>query len=279
MSEIIDHKTIRLPHNYVLVKPNNDLKKYHLDGKETSIFVGVSAMVDNDPEDSLDFSQKETMVTHADHWSITGEVIQVPEKLVFYGDEIKRVSSRSQLYDSDVLQIQKLASASLQYESPMELEIGNTVVFDAAVHVDCNEMGKVIETDIGDLYLIRYDRLIGVVMGDDYVYPLNGLVFFKWNQKTLKQKGELLYHELEKDIWDADPKELQDGEVLEIGRFIKKSLKGGVLNDIPFMDMKKGDEFLFRQMHAYNVENQGHHYLWKGDIVYAIHSQDIIAKK
>jgi len=279
MSEIIDHKTIRLPHNYVLVKPNNDLKKYHLDGKETSIFVGVSAMVDNDPEDSLDFSQKETMVTHADHWSITGEVIQVPEKLVFYGDEIKRVSSRSQLYDSDVLQIQKLASSSLQYESPMELEIGNTVVFDAAVHVDCNEMGKVIETDIGDLYLIRYDRLIGVVMSDDYVYPLNGLVFFKWNKKTLKQKGELLYHELEKDIWDADPKELHEGQVLEIGRFIKRSLKGGVLNDIPFFDMKKGDEFLFRQLHAYNVENQGHHYLWKGEIVYAIHSQDIIAKK
>lgn len=279
MSEIIDHKTIRLPHNYVLVKPNNDLKKYHLDGKETSIFVGVSAMVDNDPDDSLDFSQKETMVTHADHWSITGEVIQVPEKLVFYGDEIKRVSSRSQLYDSDVLQIQKLASASLQYESPMELEIGNTVVFDAAVHVDCNEMGKVIETDIGDLYLIRYDRLIGVVMSDDYVYPLNGLVFFKWNQKTLKQKGELLYHELEKDIWDADPKELQEGKVLEIGRFIKRSLKGGVLNDIPFLDMKKGDDFLFRQLHAYNVENQGHYYLWKGEMVYAIHSQDIIAKK
>lgn len=273
--EIIDHKKIKIPVNYCLVKVDKDHKYFHVDGKESFLEIGKSAMVYNDPVDSLDFSMKETMDTYANHWAVTGTVIKSPEKLKFYGNEIKSILSRNNFDDLDVSQMERLGKASIKYDVDLEVKDGDRVLFEPHTHIRVSEHDEYIDTDLGRLYLVKYDMLRGVFKGED-IYPLNSIVFFRWKQETELKFGGLTLALEEKRIWDADHKEAQIGEVMSIGQISRGELNGWQYIDGVNQEIPVGSRFIFKSTHVNNVETEGHFHLFGGEEIFMIRQSDIL---
>lgn len=277
MKDIIDHKTIEIPLNFCLVKPDKNHDKFHFNGKETDIIVGTTAEVYVDPEDSLDFTKKETVTTQANHWGITGEVIAIPKKLEYNGRRIKKITSQDSITNDDILKMNRLLEYSLKHDTPLEVKNGDKVLFSPHAHVFSADNSASIETDIGTLFFIRYDELRGIVREDE-VYPLNGVVFFKWIQSEEKKMGDSALFVGKKRIWDADPKEGLIGEVISIGANISSDLEGFIVSDKDdYSLVKPGCRFLFYGISSNNVETEGHFHLFGGEEVLMIRQKDILA--
>lgn len=275
MSNIIDHKKIRLPYNYVLVKPDEEMEKYHYNGKETSLYVGKSHMTYVDPNDSVDFEQQETVITQANHWAITGEVLVAPDRLAYYGERVEKIRSKADLDDYDIIEMNKLSQASLKYDVPQEIKAGDRVLFDANIHISTMENLMQLETDIGVLYLIKYDQLRGIIREDE-IYPLNSIVFFKWDKINRSISKQFAITGKYDHISDASPTEGLFGEVFNIGANCRAELEGFKHKKSGIHNLKKGSKFIFKMADANNVENEGHHYLFGGEEIYMIRQSDIL---
>lgn len=278
MKEIIDHTKIMMPYNYVLIKPDKDQEKFHIDGKESFLHVGTSAMVYVEEEDSLDFTRQETMLNDADHWSITGEVICVPNKIGYLARELNQIydgAKNGGLVDDDVKKLIRISEDTVNFDTDIEIVKGDKVLFDAGVHTDCESTGKIIETDIGTLYMVKYDRLRAYIRNEE-ITPLNGIVLFNWIQPDEVKHKSLTISALKRDIWDVGKKEVLIGEVRSFGSVIRGEIKGAVPSEFSMKPMSKGDKFYFNGIKANNVENEGHYHLFGGDLVYMIRQTDII---
>lgn len=276
MKEIIDHTKIKIPSNYVLIKPDDNLDKFHINGTESSLYVGLSSMKYSDPEDSLDFTNQETMDTQADHWAITGKVIGVPDKLNYFGEEINKLRLTPGLDELELKKMSNLNDYSLKYDVPMEVSVDDVVLFEAHVHIKVSESKSFINTDIGLLYLVRYDLLRGIVR-DKTVYPLNGIVFFKWLQDGHIDYKSLKLEMPKMDIWDANFKATLIGEIVNIGATPKSELFGYQKIDHDSDEIKIGDRFIFKSISANNVENQGHFHLFGGEEILMIRRSEMLA--
>lgn len=270
---VINHKEIQPSTNWVLVRPTEIMEKYHLDGKETSIFVGHSAMKYLDPHDSLDFEQAESVDTHAHHWPITGEVIAVPKNNVFYGHEIKKIMElpADVITPEDIQKANRLKDASSRFRSEVEVSVGDQVVFDYMMNIKCYEEGLVFKTDIGDLFLILHDDIdINLSTGD--FKPLNGNILFEWIQDTGKGKINLL----EKEIQDATG--IQKGVVTHVGTDPRFYIEGLQLIDMP-SDIQVGDVIYFQPYECSMLESKLHLSIFGGKEIYTIKRHNILFKE
>lgn len=174
---IYDHKKVKTLTNYVLVKVDEDFTKYHLNGKETDIEVGISAMKETNPL-GFDDEWKETVQNYSDHWASTGTVISSPSRLVYYGDEIKKINEirGNSIDESDFKQINSMRMASVDIYCGLEVSDGDRIIFDYTERMNA----PVIKTDIGDLLLIHYKNIIGIFKEDNYLHPVNGNIFVEW---------------------------------------------------------------------------------------------------
>lgn len=270
-SQAKDHKTIRPLTNYVLIKPDEEQQKYHLDGKETSIYVGTSYMKYVDPEDSIDFDTEETVDTQAHHWPITGEVIAIPSKMNFAGNEISRFRrwlSDDSITPDDLRHMRTITRSSLKVDTECEVEVGDRVIFDYLVNINSYDTGMYIHTDIGTLFLVRYDELIGKITQGG-AYPLNDNIFFKWEQSLQKNGIDLI----EKEIEDAIG--VQEGVVTHVGKTIPRKLEGSSLVE-DYEEYMAGDKFLFESHFASKIESPFHLSIFDGDVIYTISRQNIL---
>lgn len=271
----IDHKRIKPVSNYVLVQPDETMEKYHLDGKETSIYVGRSFMKYIDEHDSLDFEQKETVDTHAHHWPITGKVIAIPEKNVFRGRDVRRMKDSipdDVMTPDDLKAMQDMTRNSLNVDSPVEVSAGDTVIFDYLVNINCYDEGMYFHTDIGTLLLIKYDVLIGRIGVDDgNVFPLNGNIFFEWDQPD--KIGSVYVPE--KEMYDAYG--VLQGIVSHVGTDLSHFLRGSQMVDVK-SSFSEGDRIFFMAHDCVMVESPFHLHIFEGRKIYTIRRNDIIAK-
>lgn len=275
MKEVIDHKKIKIPANYCLILPDEDYKHFHIDGKESVLEIGRTAMVYMDPTDARDHRMKESMDTHANHWAITGVVYQAPQRLRFYGGEMQSILKRPSLSDIDIEQVKRLADASVKYEVDMEVKNGDRVVFDPQVHITVTENSEYIDTDLGRMYLVKYDRLRGVIR-EDGVYPLNGVVLFRWVQDKEITFGGLTLAVQEKRIWDAEHKDGMIGEVVSSGQPVKSMIVGWQSVYVTSAGIEPGDRILFRSLDANNFEMEGHFHLFGGEEILMIRQESIL---
>lgn len=269
---LINHKDIKLSTNWCLIKPHEQMEKYHLDGKETSIYVGTSFMKYIDEEDSLDFEQKETVDTQAQHWPISGTVIGVPQKNIFYGLEIKRkVDSLGESITPDEMHsIQRQRSASSSCMSEVDIQIGDEVIFDYMMNMKCYDEGLYFHTDIGTLFLIRYDDLYGK-KNESGIKPLNGNIFLEWDRPD--KTGS--FDTIQKEIYDLV--DVQYGRVTHTGDDPRYYLRGGKLIDAP-VEIKKEDRIMFMPYDITMLESQSHLSIFDGKEIYTIKRYDILAK-
>lgn len=274
MSEInepIDHKQIVPLKNWVLLKPDEEMEKYHLNGKETNIYVGRSYMKYVDDLDSLDFEEKETVDTFAQHWPISGKIIAVPNRLTFYGHDIHRFMnslSDEGITPDDLKMARSMSDDSNKFEGDVEVEVGDTVFFDFLVNIHTYENGYYFHTDIGTLFLVRYDELIGK-MSDGVVTPLNDNIFFEWNKYT-ERKGFLMP---DHEIFDA--KGVQEGTVTHVGTVLPFMVKGAKLSEC-HCDYEVGEKIWFKPHECAMIESQLHLTIFGGKEIYTISRRHII---
>lgn len=151
---------IKIPLNYVLIKPDSDYESYQLNGRETGILSGTS------------------IDTAGQVVAVTGTVMQKPMRLKFLLEDLHRVN-RHYTGDDREARITKVKEDSVKYDVPIEVERNDRVIFFYKNQFDVYKTARVLFTDEGTMYLIRYDDLFCTFKGKDKFYPLNGYVFIE----------------------------------------------------------------------------------------------------
>lgn len=291
-TEIIDHKTIRLPINYVLIKPDDDFKFLHNEnGEETGIYVATSLMQYKNPNSEYDYTETEVVETLAQNLSYSGTVIQIPEKLIFNGrlcqqffndnkdilegvyendtDNQHSVEKRKKaMYTSRVLQ--DMREESVEYEVPIEVKIGDRIFYDFTEKFD----SKIIKTDIGELFLIKYDKLETVIRGEE-VYPLNDNILVEWENNSKIKFGSLELEGPKKKIYEV--KGVQTARIVGLPCQVTGCINPN--DHVDISDLNIGDEVYFLPQYAFYLENENHYILFGGREILRIKSKDVLFKK
>lgn len=263
---------IELQVNYVLIKPYDDHTHFHVNGKEF-LEIGKSCERDLAPEDSLESDMQETNDNIAHSWATTAKVYAVPKKLQYNGAEIKRMYGNVNAFDkSEVEKFQRLNDQSVEFGVPMEVEVGDDIMFIYNEHIVARENGRVIDTPLGEMYLIKYDTIEAKKDGDT-LYPLNGYVFFELDEHKLESKNLHIFQRHE-ELYDK--RGAQSGTVTRVGHPIGGT-KAEFFDKDPTEHIKPGDKIYFSGFDASEVEADNHLILFGGRKIYKIRRTDIIA--
>lgn len=199
---MIKIKDIVIPANYVLVKAQEDYENYQIDGRDTGIKSAI------------------TLGTAGQRASIFGEVLKVPEKVYFLGEELAALKHTIGEDTEHVMreQYELTRSHSLLYDVPMEVSEGDKIMFFYRNQIDAYQSGAVIDTEVGVAILMKYDLLYAIVKGEDELYPLNGYLFLE--KQTLKEELQTKagIHLLEKEHMGMKfKKKVTIGKIKEVG--------------------------------------------------------------
>lgn len=191
-------KQINILFNYVLIKPDQHLETYQMRGKEIGLI-------------SPDFKYEngEKISVKERNFSTIGTVYAVPQNLVFNLDKILHLKEHNTLHvvEGDDLrvvnigvhrQIDQLINSSVKYNCPMEVNIGDRVNFSYMVHKQAKESKMIVDTDEGEMYLVKYDMLYMTVSEDNKpLKMLNGWLIVEPEEiEVLKENGkEFIEHE------------------------------------------------------------------------------------
>jgi len=170
---MIDASKIKIAHNYVLVKPDQDFETYQMSGKETGI---IAPLVFRD-EQNHEVSAKQQ------HISISGTVWQVPNDLVFNGYDIWDIQDRhhprrdtnTTREPSVQREIDSLRMDSVRFDTAMEVKVGDKVYYEYMANMMADTYGRWVHTEQGLMMFVKYDDLILAKRGDEIVM-LNGYV-------------------------------------------------------------------------------------------------------
>jgi len=109
----------------------------------------------------------------AHHYSaLTGEVVAVGKGNVFYGREIDAMEFQSKYSDAVSQRASLLSSFSSRYDVPIEVEVGDKVIFDWKYAL--KEAPR-----LNEFLLVRYDDLYVRVRD---MYPLNGILLVDFQE-------------------------------------------------------------------------------------------------
>lgn len=176
----IDLKKFRILSNYVLIKPDEDLESYQINGRETGL-IAPSFKYEGTGDNERRISVKERNV------SVSGTVYAVPDNIHFNLGAIRALKNnytthkviRGQLALVNFpiqLEIDHLTKTSVQFNVPMEVEVGDKVNFSYMAHKQCVDEGRIVDTDEGQMYLMKYDMLYCTLDGNTPKRMLNGWV-------------------------------------------------------------------------------------------------------
>lgn len=108
------------------------------------------------------------LIAEEDHFyqSCFGEIIAVCDELRYFGYDIGELSAKPK--GNNLKMMTRLGRHSLQFDVPMEVEVGDKVVFSHLVNISPER--QVSDSEV----LVRYDELLLKWAGGEDVYPLNG---------------------------------------------------------------------------------------------------------
>jgi co-chaperonin GroES (HSP10) len=213
-SNITNPKTISIPHNLVMVYPNADISE-----------LGGLTLADE---------------YEGEHYqSIIGEVLQVPDKLLFYGKQIRELKATLQgikaIGSFEQKLISNLTALSCEYDCDMELQIGDKVVFKHMHHTQ------------GDYVEIGRERKAMLI-------PYHDLVMAYRNNSPIMLNGYLFVEPLELDEAERvlggmyDTQEVLKGghgKVIDVGS--PNRAYRDYPNEVDLMDIQRGDIIFFRK--------------------------------
>lgn len=174
-------ENIVIPANYVLIKPDENYTEYQYRGRETGIL-------------SSDFSydsKGRRVSVKSRNYSVMGTVYAVPRKLRYHvrranrliagRKAMKEVNGVTHIVDRSVFdEVNHLKTVSVQFETSVEVSPGDRVRFSYMAHETAKTNQGFIETDMGLMYLVRYDDLYMVIDDNkDPVKCINGYILVR----------------------------------------------------------------------------------------------------
>lgn len=274
-SSVIDPLKVRIPSNYVLVLPDKTFDTYQLSGKETGIMVGRSIERDVSDDDSEEGLLEERVDNLAQHFSVKGKVFSVCEKLLYRKDLILKLRERFGNNHSDMAELGYQTNICVDYDTDIEVSVGDEVMFDYLEHIACYEDGRVIETELGDMYLIRYDALFIALKPDGSKVPLNGWVAIKRILAEKVTEHGIVVPLFSKDYFRVGKHEY--AEVLDVGSPLR-----GMKEDFNYSDgpdhISSGDKVVYRPGGSYSLEWALHQVVYPGIDARIVRRKDILFK-
>lgn len=175
----VNTKTIRILKNMVLIKPDPHYETYHLKGNDTGLIVS-----------NFEYENGKKMSIKERHYSVTGTVYAVPDKIVCNTKKVVDISKKvpfktinEEVVISDrslMAQKDNLIKDSLQYGTTVELKVGDRVRYSYTAHQKSVDNNMEAETEEGQMFFIPYDKVFCVVNED--LFPtkmVNGYVAVK----------------------------------------------------------------------------------------------------
>lgn len=248
---------LKIPANYVLVLPDPDYEEYQRFGKSTGILVG------------------NTLDTSGVNVSVKGTVYQIPTRLDYYGNMIGSLKSRPD-DQREVLQeqIDDLTEKSVKYKVPMEVSVGDRVAFFYRNQFDCRRDGRVVETELGEMLLMKYDTLFYKV--DDQnncTAMLNGLLIIEPIEKPQKTKtGIYITTKLHTDVRTKAP--WGYGRIIQSGCLVSGYLEFPNDNDNPYDKILPGTAVMYNPRYQVQMEHDTHQQVFDRRL-FRIHRKDV----
>lgn len=247
----------KIPHSYVLVRPDQNFRSYQNKGEETGIATGNDA-----------FSAGQRL-------SVRGRIVKLPNRLIYNGPSMIKARSTFSNDKFSVENVQRLKHESVLFDVDIEPKEGDTVFFNYMQHYDCYENNRFIEDGDTDLLLMKYDSLIlsHHLNNLNSVRPLNGLVLIEPIDEI-----SFSYFKTLKDTQSyAKMPKVGFAKVILTGKICR-----GYLEDLNAPadnnDVKKGDIVMYKPLGGHPVEWGLHQVLFKGRSVIAIHRKFLLRK-
>lgn len=283
-------KTMIVPFNYVLIKMDKPNETFQFKGKETKLSQSP-IIYDGEKQIRVD----ERLV------SAFGTVMKRPEQLVFNGRKIAELVNRYQpiretneideygekrkvIVDYSILnEINRLKKASLSYDSQLEINNGDRVHVSYLHFLQAEKEGLFIETQEGEMVLVKYDLLRMVVNNDNQpIRMLNGYLLLqpKEYEVDIKKEDNVEFVERESGLVLLNPvkvkrtKKKQIGTILIGGTHLNGYLEEPKKRDNP-QTYKSGDRILYDPRYALKLENDLHQIISEKDL-YLIRREAII---
>lgn len=164
--------------NHILVKPDPDYEFIKLGAKKGE---GVKLHV---PVDSINAAK---------HYSVTGTVLKLPEKLRFNGERLEEIPIRG----GDLGYAASLFCESLDFDTTLDVKEGDKVWFHYMNQINCVTEGMIVEVEEhGYCMIVKVDTLFCYQRNEQMV-PVNGWVWIKrkkYEEQDLDLDGIYRYH-------------------------------------------------------------------------------------
>lgn len=274
----IELTNAKVPTNYVLVKLDPDFDTFHNTetGNDTGIHIAPWG------------------INQATHLGVTGEVVKVPERLIYHGallTNLKRDKDRS---PGAQQHIANLRQESMAYDVPMELSIGMKVYFEYTTRLNSFKEGRAFENSDGKYILIAYDMLVmafrpttdfaDVKITD--VYPLNGFMLIKPLEyatekgsagiKGVKTEADI-FLPVQEDAKYVKQRNLWYGNILSTGCYVRGYVDfpdAGSDNIDPEL-CKVGQKIVYDGRQQKRLEQPAHRVIFKKHELYRIHRKNV----
>lgn len=206
----------------------------------------------------------------AKHFSVRGTVVAVPEELNYFGKEVAELMKD---HKRNLTAIQEYTRWSMEWDTPLEISVGNEVYFQYMNRIASVEDNKVLGHDeLGEqgLLFIEYNDLYMAMSGEDS-WMLNGFIFVEAIEYTLEE-----IKELGGGVFIDTPTLEKPGMgiVRKIGSMNGSYLDGSVEGP----KISVGTKVLFRHSNAVPVEYKYHKEINDGKYAYyRMQRKDILA--
>lgn len=238
--------------NYVLVLPDPQLETYQIKGKELGLY---------SPDFKYENGKK--ISTKEKNMSVFGTVYGVPTSLTYNLKRIIKMSNENTLSvrrnGENVpinigihRQIGELTRNSVQFDVDIEILKGERVNFSYLAHKKAKDEKMIVDTELGEMYLIKYDMLFMVV--DEKFQPkrmLNGYVLVQPEEIEVKREGAQEFIEHGGGLVTLAPKQklkktrkTQTGHVVLAGSHCRGYLQHPEKKDY-LQHLEKGQKILY----------------------------------
>lgn len=278
----LDLNRIRIPLNYVLIKPDPHYETFQREGVDLGIQVS-----------NFSYNEKGERVSIRErNYSVMGTVYAVPENLIFNGAKLRKIGDDTgirysdgepEVYNKDRMsEVSALRTVSLRFGSDMEVKVGDRVRFSYTVHMKAVDKGMEIDTPEGAMFFTTYDNLFAIV--DEESTPikmLNGYILVEGEKKDLESIDGVEGEFSESGLFIPNLKtkhkrkrKSMEGRILAIGSPISGHLDFFMEGPDPHVEMSVGEKLLFDPRGCKRLEplNHQHH---KEDL-FILHRRSII---
>lgn len=231
-----------IPQNYVLIKPDPDYEfielppgsELEINNEPTKIWVGY------------------TSETHGRHFGITGQVLCVPDKLVYNKKRIEKFKKQvGALWNfGDQITVAALMGASMHIDTELEVEVGDKIWFSYLCQINAVVDKLLIDTEEhGICFLAKYEDLY-CREREGELELINGWVWIQRIERTRKTESGLELQFSDKNLYENG-----HAVIVKAAKPLKGYMDGG--SDYG-LDINGGEQVIYNAAMGHPMEYSMH---------------------